>query len=64
LSAEPGEELQQRILRMVLMAKSQGVPVNYEQLLHDVKRWQWGEVKTKWAASYWAQNAESVEEAV
>lgn len=64
LSAEPGEELQQRVLRMILMAKSQGVPVNYEQLLHDMKRWQWGEVKTKWATKYWAQNAESVEEAL
>jgi CRISPR system Cascade subunit CasB len=64
LSAEPGEEVKQRILRMILMAKTQGVPVNYEQLLHDMKRWQWGEVKTKWAAAYWAQNAASVEEAI
>lgn len=57
LSAEPGEELRQRTLRMVLMAKAQGVPVNYEQLLQDMKGWQWGEVKTKWAASYWAPDA-------
>lgn len=62
LSAEPGEELQQRVLRLVLMAKAQGVPVNYEQLLQDMKRWQWGNMKTKWAASYWAPDAAAPEE--
>lgn len=63
LSAETGDELRQRVLRMVLMAKSKGVPVNYEQLLLDLKRWQWTDsTKTKWAASYWAPNAEPIEE--
>jgi CRISPR system Cascade subunit CasB len=57
LSAEAGEELQQRVLRMVLMAKAHSVPVNYDQLLQDMKRWHWGEVKTKWAASYWVPGA-------
>jgi CRISPR system Cascade subunit CasB len=63
LSAEPGDELNKRVLRMVLMAKTQGVAVNYEKLLQDMKRWQWDDrAKTEWAASYWAPKAESVEE--
>lgn len=61
LSAEPGEELRQRVLRMVLMAKSQGVPVNYEKLLVDLRYWN-ERTKTAWAASYWATNTEPIEE--
>ncbi len=56
LSAEPGEELRQRVLRMVLMAKSQGVPINYGKLLTDLRFWN-ERVKTEWAASYWAPKA-------
>jgi CRISPR system Cascade subunit CasB len=61
LSAEPGEELRQRVLRMVLMAKSQGVPANYEKLLKDLRYWN-ERTKTAWAASYWAANAAPIEE--
>ena len=39
LAAEKGDELHERVTRMVLMAKSQGVPVNYEQLETDLKFW-------------------------
>jgi len=63
LSAEPGEELRHRVLRLVLLAKGQGVPVNYEKLLVDMRYWN-ERTKTDWATAYWAQNAESVEEAV
>lgn len=63
LSAEPGEELQQRVLRMILLAKAERVPVNYEKLLLDMRYWN-ERTKTDWATSYWAQNAESVEETV
>ncbi|MGD0280961.1 MAG: type I-E CRISPR-associated protein Cse2/CasB [Dissulfurispiraceae bacterium] len=56
LAAEKGEELYQRITRMVLMAKSQGVPVNYEQLATDLKRWN-DRTKTEWAASFWTQGS-------
>lgn len=63
LSAEPGEELRQRVLRMILLAKAQRVPVNYEKLLLDLRYWN-ERTKTDWATAYWAQNAESVEEAV
>ena len=63
LSAEPGEELQQRVLRMILLAKAQSVPVNYEKLLLDMRYWN-ERTKTDWATAYWAQNAESVEEVI
>lgn len=58
LTAEKGAELYGRILRMVLLAKSQGVPINYEKLTTDLKFW--GErTKTEWAASFWAQSSPS-----
>jgi CRISPR system Cascade subunit CasB len=52
LAAEFGDELYSRVTRMVLMAKSQNVPVNYEQLETDLKFWS-DRTKTKWAASFW-----------
>lgn len=56
LAAEKGEELYQRVTRMVLMAKSQDVPVNYEQLATDLRRWN-DRTKTEWAASFWTQGS-------
>jgi len=52
LAAEKDEELHQRVMRMVLMAKSQGVPVNYEQLVTDLRFWT-DRTKTEWAAAFW-----------
>lgn len=54
LAAEGGKEQYARILRMVQMAKAEGVPVNYERLEIDLKKkddWR----KTEWAASFWKQ---------
>lgn len=60
LAAEPGAELQSRVLRMVLMAKSQGLSINYGQLEIDLRFW--GErTRTEWASSFWAQGAPSVD---
>ncbi|MFH0991637.1 MAG: type I-E CRISPR-associated protein Cse2/CasB [bacterium] len=53
LMAAEREELHSRVMRMVLMAKSQDVPVNYEQLQIDLKFWN-DRIKTKWAAAFWA----------
>lgn len=61
LNAEAGDEVKQRVLRMVLMAKSQGIAVNYEKLLLDLHYWN-DRTKTSWAATYWAANAEPVDE--
>lgn len=61
LAAERGDELHGRVLRMVLMAKAQGVPVDYNKLAPDLK-W-WGEdKKTEWATAFWTQGASSVSE--
>lgn len=57
LAAESKEELYARILRMVLMAKSKGVPINYERLQTDLKKrndWR----KTEWAAAFWTPGVE------
>ena len=61
LSAEAGDEVKQRVLRMVLMAKSLSVAVNYEKLLNDLRYWN-DRTKTEWAAAYWAPNSEPVDE--
>ena len=63
LTAEKGE-LNDRVLRMVLMAKSQDVPINYAKLETDLKYWN-DRTKTEWAATFWAQGVEpATEEAV
>lgn len=58
LTAEKGDELQGRVLRMLLMAKSQGVPVNYEKLETDLKFWS-DRTKNEWATTFWTQGVAS-----
>lgn len=61
LSAEKGDELYQRVTRMVIMAKSQGVPVNYEQLAIDLRRWA-DRTKIEWAAAFWTPGTQPAAE--
>lgn len=63
LTAEPGEELYSRVLRLVLMAKSQSVPVpvNYEKLEVDLRYWT-DRTKLEWASAFWAQGGSDTEE--
>jgi CRISPR system Cascade subunit CasB len=61
LLAADKREIPERVMRMVLMAKSQGVSVNYDQLLHDLKYWS-ERTKTEWAASFWISGAVPVDE--
>jgi len=63
LSAERGDELNDRILQMVLMAKSLGVPVNYEKLETDLKYWN-DRTKTEWAAAFWTPEVKTAKEEV
>ena len=56
LAAERGEELFFRIRRMVLMAKSADVPVNYEKLAGDLKKGN-EQRKREWATSFWNTGA-------
>lgn len=57
LLAADRDEIQGRILRMVLLAKSQGVAVNYGMLLHDLKCWG-DRTRTEWAAAFWTPGVE------
>lgn len=52
------DEAKDRVLRMVMMAEREGIPVNYEKLVEDITDWN-DEIKTKWAAAFW--NAEQVD---
>ena len=61
LTAEGGGELQGRVLRMVLMAKAQGVPIDYVKLKTDLKFWS-DRTKTEWAAAFWTQGVSSAPE--
>jgi len=61
LAAERGDELQKRLVRLLLMAKAQGVPVNYEQLETDLKFWN-DRTKNEWAAAFWTPGATAVTE--
>ncbi|WP_298272440.1 type I-E CRISPR-associated protein Cse2/CasB [Geobacter sp.] len=64
LLAAGRDEVLERAMRMVLMAKSQGVPVNYAKLESDLRFWT-ERTKTEWAAAFWAPGAEPIgEEAI
>lgn len=52
LSADRGDELHGRVLRLILLAKSQDVSVNYGKLETDLKYWS-DRSKTEWAAAFW-----------
>jgi CRISPR system Cascade subunit CasB len=39
---------------MVLMAKSEGVPINYVKLATDLKFWS-DRTRTEWAVDFWTQ---------
>lgn len=49
-------ELSDRIMRMVLLAKAQSIPINYVQLEKDMRNWN-DRTKTAWATSYWTQSS-------
>lgn len=52
LSAEKGQEVFERISRMVLMAKACDIPVNYVQLEKDLRFWN-DRTKIEWASAFW-----------
>jgi len=60
LLAADRTEILERVKRMVLMAKSQGVPVNYAQLEVDLKYWT-DRTRTEWAAAFWTPGVEPVD---
>ena len=58
LSAERGDELFQRVTRIVHLAKSQSVDINYDRLERDLRFWG-DRTKSDWAASFWAEAADA-----
>ena len=58
LLAADKSEICQRVIRIVHMAKSLDVPVNYEQLETDLKFWN-DRTKTEWAASFWTTDVDT-----
>ena len=58
LAAEKGDELHERVTRMVLIAKSEGVPVNYKRLETDLNFWN-DRTKTEWAGSFWTPGVDA-----
>jgi len=61
LAAEKGDELHQRVTRLVLMAKSHDIPINYDQLLTDLRWWD-DSKKTQWASHFWTTSEAQVSE--
>ncbi|XDD51052.1 type I-E CRISPR-associated protein Cse2/CasB [Leptospira sp. WS92.C1] len=57
LAAKNMKERLQRILRIVSLAESHQVPVNYGQLYCDLKRWN-DSTKQNWAMEFWNTNAD------
>lgn len=57
LAAETAEVCP-RVVRLILRAKAQGIPVNYEQLQEDLLHWEAPQkrkrVQERWAQQFWA----------
>ncbi len=65
LTAETEAELHDRVLRLVLLAKSQGVPVNYAKLEPDLRAWNRGDrTKIDWATAFWPVKTSPAKEAI
>lgn len=62
LLAADREEIFDRVMRFVLRAKAEEIPVNYAELFESLCNWQWPEaaerVRTRWAQSFWAPRLE------
>lgn len=54
-------ELSGRLTRMVKLAKSNDIPVNYEKLKNDLKYWN-DRTKVEWANAFWGQETSQLRE--
>lgn len=61
LAASGKEEAFERVKRMVVMAKAQGIPINYAVLLPDLRYWG-DRIKADWATAFWAPESENSNE--
>ena len=62
LLAADGEEVFGRVVRLVMRAKSEEVPINYGRLHDDLMKWQYSPeaVRVRWAKSFWVPHVEEV----
>lgn len=60
LLAASRDEICDRVVRLVLYAKSKEISVNYEQLEKDLHYWS-DRVKTRWAQSFWIDSSNNEE---
>ena len=60
LLAAEGDEIFDRVVRFVLRAKAQDIPVNYEQLYKDLLDWEYHTdwVRVRWAQGFWTPKVE------
>lgn len=64
LLAADGDEVFDRVVRFVLRAKAEEVPVNYLELYESLYSWQWSDqARTRWAQSFWAPVTDEEDEA-
>jgi CRISPR system Cascade subunit CasB len=65
LLAAEGEEIFDRVVRFVIRAKAEEIPVNYMELFEKLSYWQWPEsadrVRADWARSFWTPRIEEEE---
>ena len=61
LLAADKDEILDRIVRFVLRAKAEDIPVNYEQLYEDLLAWEYRaeQVRVRWARNFWVPEAKS-----
>lgn len=66
LAAETAEVCP-RVVRLIMRAKAQGIPVNYEQLQEDLLQWEFPQkrnrVQERWAQQFWAPDVQLAESA-
>jgi len=60
LLAAEGDEIFDRVVRLALRAKTQGISVNYEQLYKDLLDWEYhaDRVRVRWAQRFWTPEVE------
>jgi CRISPR system Cascade subunit CasB len=59
-----GDDLPDHLRQVVGLLKSDNIPMNWAQLLHDIKGWNWDshDVQRSWAKGFWAGSQELSEE--
>jgi CRISPR system Cascade subunit CasB len=58
------EDLPEHLRHAVALAKSHDVPINWNELIIDLRKWYWTNLTTqqKWARSFWKERSKETEE--